>query len=183
MKTENGMVWSSQPETGLRVYSSFLVCESVGFPKGFSFLKIIFSRLILIACWLKRFYKFLDSFIQSLCKFDVVLPSLKKMVLHSKMHFGYNSTQKLLQNLESLEYLGPLEMLPKLSKGDIADLVTWVKENNWRTVLHHNTRDEWISKLNKNSYHCLDKQILLVFCLVVQTHSVIIIFERKKIFT
>ena len=62
------------------------------------------------------------------------------------MHFGYNSTQKLIQSLESLEYLGPLEMLPKLSKGDIADLVTWVKENNWRTVLHHNTRDKWIYK-------------------------------------
>ncbi len=136
----------------------------------FSFLKMIFPRLTLISYWLKRFYQFLDSFIQSLCKFDVVLPSLKKMVLHSKMHFGYNSTQKLIQSIESLEYLGPLEMLPKLSKGDIADLVTWVKENNWRTVLHHNTRDEWIGNLNK-SFPIVLIKTNLVFILLSCTNA------------
>ena len=94
-----------------------------------------------IHCTLETKTKFSDTFVQSLCKSEISLPVVK-IVLHSKMHFGYNSTQKLLQSLDCLDYLGPLEMLPKLSKGDVADLVIWIKENNMATVLQHNARNE-----------------------------------------
>ena len=93
--------------------------------------------------------KFSDSFIQSVCKLERVLPSLKKIIFHSKLHFGYNSTQRLIENLENLEYMGPMEMLPKLSKGDMNDLIEWVSENNWKTCLLYNNCDNSIFNIDK----------------------------------
>ena len=70
----------------------------------------------------------------------------------------------MIESLESLEYIGPMEMFTKLSKVgehnchvnslstsqgyyqllcqvDVSDLVTWVKENNWATVIGYRCRN------------------------------------------
>ena len=79
--------------------------------------------------------KFTDAFIQNVCSFKGLLPSLKILLFLSKFPFGFISAQKLIECLISLEYIGPMEMFTKLSKPDVNDIVNWVKENNWNVVI------------------------------------------------
>ena len=60
----------------------------------------------------------------------------------------FQSAQRLIESLDSLEYIGPMEMFTKLSKVrknpdnivklcqvDVLDLVSWVREHNWAIVI------------------------------------------------
>ena len=80
--------------------------------------------------------KFNDAFIQTLCcRKGGFLPSLKSLTFCSKFPFGFKSAQTLIENLDSLQYIGPMEMFSKLSKTDVLDLVKWIKDHNWDIVL------------------------------------------------
>ena len=79
--------------------------------------------------------KFTDAFIQTVCDFKGLLPELKNLQFLSKFPLGFNSGQKLIESLQSLEYIGSMEMFTKLSKADVHDLVAWVKEKNWNVVI------------------------------------------------
>ena len=79
--------------------------------------------------------KFNDAFIQLACSRRGFLPCLKSLIFCSKFPFGYQSAQRLIENLDSLEYIGPMEMFSKLSKVDIVDLVKWVRDHNWNVVI------------------------------------------------
>ena len=92
-------------------------------------------RDLKISCPNEGKSKFTDVFIQTVCGFKGFLPALKTLRFSSKFSFGFTSAQKLIESLISLEYIGPLEMLTKLSKPDVNDLVNWVKENNWNVIL------------------------------------------------
>ena len=80
--------------------------------------------------------KFNDAFIQTLCnRKGGFLPLLKSLTFCSKFPFGFKSAQTLIENLDSLQYIGPMEMFSKLSKTDVLDLVKWIKDHNWDIVL------------------------------------------------
>ena len=79
--------------------------------------------------------KFTDSFIQNACSRRGFLPCLKTLTFASKFPFGFQSAQRLIESLESLQFIGPMEMFSKLSKLDVLDLVKWVKDHNWNIVI------------------------------------------------
>ena len=79
--------------------------------------------------------KFTDAFIQNACSRKGFLPCLKTLTFASKFPFGFQSAQRLIESLESLQYIGPMEMFSKLSKPDVLDLVKWVKDHNWKIVI------------------------------------------------
>ena len=79
--------------------------------------------------------KFTDAFIQNACSRKGFLPCLKSLTFASKFPFGFQSAQRLIESLESLQYIGPMEMFSKLSKPDVLDLVKWVKDHNWKIVI------------------------------------------------
>ena len=79
--------------------------------------------------------KFNDAFIQTACSVKGFLPCLKSLTFSSKFPFGFQSAQRLIESLESLQYIGPMDMFTKLSKADVLDLVKWVKDNNWNIVI------------------------------------------------
>ena len=79
--------------------------------------------------------KFNDSFIQTICSRKGFLPCLKTLIFCSKFPFGFQSAQRLIENLDSLQYIGPMEMFSKLSKTDVLDLVKWVRDHNWNIVI------------------------------------------------
>ena len=80
--------------------------------------------------------KFNDAFIQTLCcRRGGFLPCLRSLTFCSKFPFGFKSAQTLIENLDSLQYIGPMEMFSKLSKTDVLDLVKWIKDHNWNIVL------------------------------------------------
>ena len=79
--------------------------------------------------------KFNDVFIQTACSRKGFLPSLKTLIFCSKFPFGFQSAQRLIENLSSLQYIGPMEMFSKLSKRDVLDLVKWIRDHNWDIVI------------------------------------------------
>jgi hypothetical protein len=81
--------------------------------------------------------KFTDAFIQTVASFKGILPILHKLTFGSKFPFGFASAQRLIECFRDLEFIGPMETFTKISKLDIADLVTWVREHNWNIVLDY----------------------------------------------
>ena len=85
--------------------------------------------------------KFTDAFIKTVCEYKGFLPDLKNLQFLSKFPLGFNSVQKLVESLNSLEYIGSMEMFTKLSKVDVTDLVSWVKDKNWDVVIGYKGTD------------------------------------------
>lgn len=46
--------------------------------------------------------------------------------------------------------MGPMEMFTKMSKVDVQDLVTWVKEHNWSVVIGYRATEHNVFDIDKS---------------------------------
>ena len=101
-----------------------------------------------ISCQNEAKSKFNDAFIQNACSRRGFLPSLKTLTFASKFPFGFQSAQRLIESLESLQLIGPMEMFTKLSKLDVLDLVKWVKDHNWNVVISFKSVEYYVFEID-----------------------------------